>query len=233
MEVDQKLSIEYGRPCGRLFLKFFIFHVTKPCQIPSLQVKDKIHSHKEVLRVDDKTIVALYWERSEAAIEHSQQKYGKYCYRIADNILHNHEDDEECVNDTWVRAWNAMPPERPTLLQAFLGKITRNLALDRYTHDRAVKRGAEIDDVAEEFWQCVPSDEPSIADQSALHAAINAFLATLPDRTRIVFLQRYWYMCGIEQIAAETGLSPANVKVILHRTRRSFKEYLEKEEFDI
>ena len=126
-----------------------------------------------------------------------------------------------------------MPPERPTVLQAFLGKITRNLALDRYAHDRAQKRGAEIDDVAEEYWQCVPSGEPSLADQTALHQAINSFLSTLPERTRIVFLQRYWYICPIEQIAAETGLSPANVKVILHRTRRSFKEYLEKEEIHI
>ena len=183
--------------------------------------------------MDDKTIVALYWERSEAAIEHSQQKYGKYCYRIADNILHNREDSQECVNDTWVRAWNAIPPERPTLLQAFLGKITRNLALDRYSYDRAIKRGAEVDSIAEEYWQCVPSKEPSLADQAALHAAINGFLATLPPRTRIVFLQRYWYLCSIEQIAAENGLTPSNVKVILHRTRKSFKEYLTEEGIDI
>ena len=87
--------------------------------------------------------------------------------------------------------------------------------------------------MAEEYWQCVPSGEPSLADQTALHQAINGFLSTLPERTRIVFLQRYWYICPIEQIAAETGLSPANVKVILHRTRRSFKEYLEKEEIHI
>lgn len=196
-------------------------------------MKDKTHSHKEVLRVDDKTIVALYWERSEAAIEQSAQKYGKYCYRIADNILHNHEDNEECVNDTWVRAWNAMPPERPTVLQAFLGKITRNLALDRYSFDHAGKRGSETQQIADEYWQCIPDGAPSIADQTALHNAINGFLATLPERTRIVFLQRYWYMCTIEQIANETGLSPANVKVTLHRTRRSFKDYLEKEGIDI
>ena len=183
--------------------------------------------------MDDKTIVALYWERSEAAIEQSEQKYGKYCYRIADNILHNHEDNQECVNDTWVRAWNAMPPERPTLLQAFLGKITRNLALDRYNFDRAQKRGSEIAQIADEYWQCLPNGEPSLADQSALHDAINGFLATLPAKTRIVFLQRYWYLCPIDQIAAETDLSPANVKVILHRTRRSFKDYLEKEGIDI
>lgn len=183
--------------------------------------------------MDDKAIVALYWERSEAAIEQSQQKYGKYCYRIADNILHNPQDDEECVNDTWVRAWNAMPPERPTLLQAFLGKITRNLAIDRYNHDHALRRGAELDGIAEEFWQCVPSDEPSLADQSALHAAINGFLATLPTRSRIVFMQRYWYMCPIDQIAAEVGLAPGNVKVILHRTRRSFKQYLLKEGIEV
>lgn len=183
--------------------------------------------------MDDKTIVALYWERSEAAIEQSAQKYGKYCYRIADNILHNHEDNEECVNDTWVRAWNAMPPERPTVLQAFLGKITRNLALDRYGFDHANKRGSETQQIADEYWQCIPDDSPSLADQTTLHAAINGFLATLPDRTRIVFLQRYWYMCTVEQIAGETGLSPANVKVMLHRTRRSFKEYLEKEGIDI
>lgn len=184
--------------------------------------------------MDDKTIVALYWERAEAAIEHSQQKYGKYCFCIADRILHNHQDAEECVNDTWMRAWNAIPPERPTLLQAFLGKITRNLALDRYNFDHAYKRSAEIDDVAQEYWQCVPNGEPPLADQTALHQAINGFLASLPARTRIIFLQRYWYACSIEQIAAENGLSETNVKVILHRTRKSFKEYLEKEGlFDI
>ncbi len=215
------------------FSTFFIFPVTKPCHFPSLQVKDKATRAKEVTNVEDKTIVALYWERAEAAIEHSQQKYGKFCYRIADNILHCKEDAEECVNDTWVRAWNAMPPERPTLLQAFLGKITRNLALDRYNFDRAQKRGSEIEQIAEEYWQCIPNGEPSLADQTALHAAINGFLATLQDRHRIVFLQRYWYLCSIEQIAAETGLSPANVKVILHRTRRAFKDYLEKEGIDI
>lgn len=183
--------------------------------------------------MDDKTIVALYWERSEAAIAQSEQKYGKYCYRIADYILHSKEDAEECVNDTWVRAWNAMPPERPTLLQAFLGKITRNLALDRYSFERTLKRGNEIEQIADEYWQCIPSDEPSLADQTALHAAINGFLGELTPKHRIVFLQRYWYLCTIEQIAAETGLSPANVKVILHRTRRSFKDYLEKEGIDI
>lgn len=184
--------------------------------------------------MDDKTIVALYWERSEAAIEHSQQKYGTYCYCIANRILHSHQDSEECVNDTWVRAWHAMPPERPSFLQAFLGKITRNLALDRYAYDRAQKRGAEVDRIAEEYWQCVPSGEPSLADQAALHDAINGFLATLPKRTRIIFMQRYWYLCSIEQIAAEHGLAAGNVKVILHRTRRSFKEYLvSKGVFDI
>ena len=183
--------------------------------------------------MDDKAIVALYWERSEAAIEHSQQKYGNYCYRIADNVLHNHEDSEECVNDTWVRAWNAMPPERPTLLGAFLGKITRNLALDRYTHDRAKKRGAEVEDIAEEFWQCVPNGEPSLADQTALREAFNGFLSSLSEQTRKVFMQRYWYLCPIEQIAREAGLSPANVKVKLHRTRKAFKDYLEKECIDI
>ena len=111
---------------------------------------------KEVANVDDKTIVALYWERSEAAIEHSQQKYGKYCYRIADNILHCKEDAEECVNDTWVRAWNAMPPERPTLLQAFLGKITRNLALDRYAYNHAKKRNSDLLEAFEELEPCLP-----------------------------------------------------------------------------
>ncbi|MBR5601180.1 MAG: RNA polymerase sigma factor [Clostridia bacterium] len=183
--------------------------------------------------MDDKTIVALYWERSEAAIEYSQQQYGNYCYRIADNVLHNREDNEECVNDTWVRAWNAMPPERPTLLGAFLGKITRNLALDRYNYDRAKKRGAEIEDIAEEFWQCVPNGEPSLEDQTALHQAFNGFLATLSEQTRKVFMQRYWYLCPIEQIARETNLSPANVKVKLHRTRKAFKDYLQKEGIDI
>ena len=181
----------------------------------------------------DETIIDLYWQRDERAIEETDFKYKTYLFSVITNLLGDKSDSEECLSDTYLGAWNAMPPERPTVLQAFLGKITRNLALDRYGFDHANKRGSETQQIADEYWQCIPDEGPSLADQTALHAAINGFLATLPDRTRIVFLQRYWYMCTVEQIAGETGLSPANVKVMLHRTRRSFKEYLEKEGIDI
>ena len=179
--------------------------------------------------MEDEKIVMLYWERNESAIRETEEKYGKYCFCIADNILHCKEDSEECVNDTWVRAWNAMPPERPTLLQAFLGKITRNLALDRYSFDRTLKRGSEVDQIADEYWQCIPSDEPSLADQTALHAAINGFLGSLSSTHRIVFMQRYWYFCTVGEIARSMEMSESTVKVTLLRTRNKFKEYLEKE----
>ena len=186
--------------------------------------------------VEDKKIVDLYWERSEAAISETQKRYGRYCHYIAYNILYSHEDAEECVNDTYIKAWNAMPPHRPERLSTFLGKITRNTALDRYLSDRTKKRGGgQMTVVLEELMQCVPDEKSSgsMADELALKDAINGFLSSLPAQRRIIFMRRYWYMSSIKEIAEEYGLKESNVKVTLLRTRNRFKAYLEKEGIEL
>ena len=179
--------------------------------------------------MEDEKIVALYWERDENAIRETETKYGKYCYAIAYNILHSHEDSEECVNDTWNGAWNAMPPEKPTWLQGFLARITRNIAIDRYRYDSAQKRGAEVESAIDEYWECIPNGEAPIDNELVLKQVINAFLASLDTRTRVVFMRRYWYSMSVKDIADGMRLSESHVSVILHRTRNKFKDYLTKE----
>lgn len=186
--------------------------------------------------VEDKKIVELYWERSETAIVETQKRYGRYCHYIAYNILYSHEDAEECVNDTYIKTWNALPPHRPERLAAFLGKITRNTALDRYLSDRTKKRGGgQTEAVLDELAECVQDEKSSscMADELALREAINGFLGLLPVQKRIIFLRRYWYMSSVKEIAEDYGLTESNVKVTLLRTRNRFKAYLEKEGIEL
>lgn len=186
--------------------------------------------------VEDKKIVELYWERSETAISETQKQYGRYCHHIAYNILYSHEDAEECVNDTYIKAWNAMPPHRPERLSTFLGKITRNTALDRYAREKAQKRGlGQTAAVLDEMGECVPDAKSSrcLADELALKEAINGFLRSLPAQKRIIFMRRYWYLSSIREIADDYGLKESNVKVILLRTRKKFKTHLEKEGIEL
>lgn len=178
--------------------------------------------------MEDEKIVALYWERNEHAILETDRKYGSYCYAIAYNVLHSHEDSEECVNDTWNGAWNAMPPEKPTRLQGFLARITRNIAIDRYRYDSAQKRSAEVECAIDEYWECIPNKDASMEDEFVLKQAINGFLATLDLRTRVIFMRRYWYSMSVKEIANGMRLSEGHVSVILHRTRSKFKDYLTK-----
>lgn len=181
--------------------------------------------------MEDNKIVDLYWERSEAAVLETQKKYGRYCHYIAYHILYSDEDAEECVNDTYIKAWNAMPPHRPERLSSFLGKITRNTALDYYSYLNAGKRSGNTTLVLDEMAECIPDprSEAPLSDEIALKNAINGFLASLPKQTRIIFMRRYWYLSSIKEIANDYRLSESNVKVTLHRTRNKFKEYLEKE----
>lgn len=185
--------------------------------------------------MEDKQIVDLYWERSEAAISETQNKYGRYCHYIAYNILHSREDAEECVNDTYIKAWNAMPPHRPQLLSAFLGKITRNTALDRYGYARAKKRSGEVALILDEMEQCIPDAKTSgsLADELALKEAINGFLRSLSAQTRVIFVRRYWYLSTIREIASDYEMTISNVKITLLRTRNKFRDYLEKEGIEI
>ena len=179
--------------------------------------------------MEDEKIVELYWERNENAIRETEIKYGKYCYAVAYNILHSHEDSAECVNDTWHGAWNAIPPEKPRKLQIFLARITRNIAIDRYRHDSAQKRAMETESVIDEYWECIPSEDIPLEDELALKQAINGFLASLDTRTRIIFMRRYWYAMSAADIADGMRLSENYVNVILHRTRQKFKDHLIKE----
>lgn len=179
--------------------------------------------------VDDKRIVELYFERDESAISETAQKYGRYCHSIAYHILNSDQDAEECVNDTYLRAWDAIPPHKPSRLSTFLGKITRNLALNRYAYDHAQKRGdgvaVAIDELADVL--CDPESEEWGADDGVIGDAINGFLATLDEQTRRIFVRRYWYVSPIKEIARDMGLGESRVKVTLHRTRGKLKFYLE------
>ena len=183
--------------------------------------------------MDDKGIIALYFDRSEKAISETAVKYGKYCFSIAFNILTDKEDSEESVNDTYLSAWNCIPPRKPAKLSTFLGKLTRNISIDRWRNMSAQKRGnGEVDIALDELSECV-SGKQSIEEviiQKELVACLNRFLATLSDDERIVFLCRYWYVNSINEIADKTGFSIGKIKSMLHRTRGKLSRQLEKEE---
>ena len=182
--------------------------------------------------MDDKKIVELFLERNEDAVKKSSEKYGKYCYFIANNILDCAEDSEECVNDTLLRAWNSIPPNKPDSLKAYLGRIARNLALDTYHRKKAQKRSSHIELAYDEISELVSLDASSDTDATneiAVKNAINEFLASLTSEKRIIFMQRYWYLCSVKDIAEKNGMSQANVKITLMRLRGQLKKFLEKE----
>ena len=178
--------------------------------------------------MDDRLIVDLYFARSEKAISETDKKYGRYCRYIASNILHSDTEAEECVDDAYMNTWSAIPPERPNSLRAFVGRITRNLALNRYEHKRAQKRYAGIVAALDEIEELISAPEESIVDTMALRDSINEFLGTLTRKSRIIFVKRYWYLASIKEIADVIGASESSVKVSLHRTRCELKEFLEK-----
>lgn len=178
--------------------------------------------------MEDQKIVALYWDRNDKALTETKKKYGTYCHSVAYRILRSDEDAEECVNDTYLRAWDAMPPHRPERLSTFLGKITRNLALNRYWQNRAEKRLGEVDLILDEMGELLPdSGEMPLSDEVALREAINGFVGSLPVKKRKMFVQRYFYCCSIRTVARECGMTENATKVSLHRTREEFRAYLE------
>ena len=184
--------------------------------------------------MEDKTIIDLYWKRSENAIAETSKKYGGYCFSIANNILNSMEDSEESVNDTWLAAWNTMPPKRPDILAVFLGKITRYISLDRWRNRTAAKRGGgEVPLVLDELAECVAGRET--VELQYLHKelaeVINQFLRTLPEHERKVFVCRYWYMDSIEDISKRFEFSESKVASMLYRIRGKLKDTLEKEGF--
>lgn len=187
---------------------------------------------KEVSQLTDTQIIDLYWARSEDAITATSEVYGGYCTSIAWNILRSHEDTEECVADTWHRAWRSMPPERPNPLRVWLGKITRNLALDRWRAQRADKRGGgQMEVLLSELEDCLPAGdgpERQMEDRE-IREAITAWLKTMPYAPRVIFVRRYWYGDGIPEIAKAMGMGRGAVKSALFRARGALKAWLEKE----
>lgn len=181
----------------------------------------------------DEKIIDLFWNRSENAISETAKKYGRYCYAIAYHILGNSEDAEESVNDTYLSAWNAIPPQRPAVLAAFLGRITRQLAIDRYrTRSRVKRGGGEVDLALEELDEiALNSRTPETAmAEKELVRCLNRFLKTLSPTERNVFLWRYWYLDSIADIAARTGFSASKVTSMLFRVRGRLKKQLIKED---
>lgn len=190
----------------------------------------------EVKYMTDNEIVSLFWERNEGAISAVSEKYGKYCAKIARNILHNEQETEECVNDTYMRAWEKIPPEKPKMLSAFIAKLTRNMAIDKYRHEHAEKRGGgEIPLILEELGDCI-SDGISVeatAERREIISAINKFLGRLSSKNRIIFVSRYCYCESAREISLRFGISENSVCVSLSRTRKALREYLIKEGFEL
>lgn len=179
--------------------------------------------------MEDCQIVSLYWERNEQAIQATAAKYGRYCYAISYNIISNREDAEECVNDTYLSAWNHIPPTKPSILSVYLSTITRNLSIDRWREKYAGKRGkGQVAVAAEELEYCLTKgDSPeTVYLQKELSECLNAFLGSLPQTERKVFVSRYWYLDSIGDIAEHFGFTVPKVKNMLMRTRRKLKKHL-------
>lgn len=186
--------------------------------------------------MNDTDILNLYWQRNEAAIAASSAKYGAYCSAIARNILGGAQDAQECVNDTWLAAWNSIPPQRPALLKAYLGKLTRRISLKKWRDGRALKRGGgEIALALDELAECLPGRDgvETALETAALAELLNRFVAGLAPDERRVFLRRYWYLDSIREISALFGFSQGKVKSMLHRTRLKLMNRLKEEGIDL
>ena len=182
--------------------------------------------------MEDKEIVDLYWQRSDRAIRETEHKYGRYCRTIAYNITANREDAEECVSDTWLAAWNAMPDKRPPRLSAFLGRVVRNLALDRWRGENRQKRGGgEVPLALEELAECIPGsgNVEQTVELRELSAAVAAFVRALPEPEKQVFAARYFGLVPLREIAEKSGCTQAKLKSMLHRTRLRLRAALEEE----
>ncbi len=182
--------------------------------------------------MEDSRIVSLYWERSETAIVETERAYGKYGLAIAKNILGSREDAEECVNDAYMRLWNAIPPEKPSRLGLYLGKIVRNLALNRLKALGTAKRGGgQYPAALDELDHTLTSRDgvEDVMENKRLSSLLKQFLRGLPSEKRVIFLLRYWYFKPVGEVASSLGLSISKVKMTLSRTRKDLQAFLEKE----
>lgn len=183
--------------------------------------------------MDDKRIVELFLARAESAISETAKKYGRYCRYIALRLLGDERDAEEVENDTYLRLWNSIPPREPDPLKPYVGAVARNIALNRLEEKGAKKRG-EVALVLDELAECLPDTSgEDLGESFALREALNSFLASLDEKTRIIFMQRYFYTCTVREIASARGIKESAVTMLLFRTRQKLREHLHKEGFDL
>lgn len=183
--------------------------------------------------MNDNQIIQLYWERDEQAIVESERQYGALCHTVAMNILSNPQDAEECVNDTWLKSWQTIPPKRPPNLCAFFCRIARNLSLDRYRRKYMTQaRGSGFEVALHELSECLPSDE-TIAGTDPLPSLLDGYLATLDPTHRKLFVGRYWHAYPVKRLAAAYGMTPNHVSVILHRLRDDLRSYFNERGYQI
>ncbi len=185
--------------------------------------------------MEDAEIIELYFRRDEAAISETAAKYGAFCFSIAQNILSIDADAEECVNDTYWRTWNSIPPQKPDKLGAWLGRVVRNIAYDLWKKNHRQKRYAGIEKLLNELEECIPSPatvEREIEEQE-LTEAINIWLASLPKKDRILFVRRYWNGEAVNLLAQKTGISSTNMAKRMYRLRQNLKSTLEKEGYSL
>ena len=180
--------------------------------------------------MEDQQIIQFFWDRDEQAIQETECKYGKKLYNVAYRILETYEDSQECVSDTYLAAWNAIPPQWPEYLFAFLAKICRNLCLGRLDWMNAAKRKAEVITLTREMELCIPDRKPEHQMEGKdLGEVLNRFLGTISRENRMIFLRRYWFADSVGEIAERYGMTKSKVKTSLHRTRNKLSAFLAKE----
>ena len=185
--------------------------------------------------MEDKQIIDLFFDRDESAITHLTAKYGRLCSQLANNILRNPSDTEECVNDTWLGVWNSIPPNRPESLIGYVCKLARNIAIKRYHYNTAAKRNSVYDVALEELEGCLYStkDVETEVESEQLSKTIESFLDTLKQVDRVIFLQRYYFSASYADIASQTGLTEKNVSVKLTRLRQKLRDYLKERDYTV
>ena len=184
--------------------------------------------------MNDQQIIARLFARDESALHCVQEKYGRYCHAIAERIVGSREDAEECVNDTWHRTWETIPPEAPSVLATYLGMLTRCIALDRAKKNRAIKRGGgTLPLILDELGECVADTEASDEHDEVLQELLDDFLASLPPKSCMVFVRRYWYADSAADIAAAYDMNENSVNALLFRIRRKLKKHLHDAGIDV
>lgn len=183
--------------------------------------------------MNDQKIIEMLFARSEAALTHLKNKFEKYCHTIAYNVLGNDFDAQECVNDTYLRVWNSIPPDQPKNLSVYLGHVTRNISIDRMRKNNAKKRNSSADLVLDELSEIITDETRDFSDTLFIKQAINSFLNKLSTKDRRIFVQRYWYAYSVKTIADNICRDENYVSVKLHRLRADFKKHLEKEGIEI